>query len=152
MTKPKRVKPGPPPVAQNRIEAKGGIDWVCERIVARDTMTGIAEQAEVSVPTLITWIEADPSRSARAREARLKTARLWDEQATREIEMATDAFSLSRAKELAHHYRWRASKIAPREYGDKLAVEGGDQPIQHNHSGEVTLSPADVYRQLKGGE
>jgi hypothetical protein len=37
---------------------------------------------------------------------------------------ASDAFELAKAKELAHHYRWRASKIAPKLYGDRLQVEG----------------------------
>ena len=45
------------------------------------------------------------------------------------------------------------AKWDPKRYGEKIAVEGGDgPPIQHNHSGEVTISPADLYRQLKGGE
>ena len=30
---------------------------------------------------------------------------------------------LAKARELAHHYRWRAAKIAPREYGDRVQVD-----------------------------
>ena len=40
------------------------------------------------------------------------------------IAQASDPFELAKAKELAHHYRWRASKIAPKLYGDKQSVEG----------------------------
>ena len=41
------------------------------------------------------------------------------------IAAAKDALALGKARELAHHYRWRASKIAPRDYGDRMAVTGG---------------------------
>jgi hypothetical protein len=72
------------------------------------------------------WLAADEQRSARAREARAASAALWDEKATETIELAKDGFELARAKELAHHYRWRASKIAPKEYGDRTHVEVDD--------------------------
>ena len=52
------------------------------------------------------------------------TAELWDQVAVEGIERATDTFELAKAKEIAHHYRWRASKIAPKLYGDKQSVEG----------------------------
>lgn len=69
------------------------------------------------------WIEADSQRSARAREARKAASAAWDEKAERGIDEARDPFELAKAKELAHHYRWRASKIAPKEYGDKVQTE-----------------------------
>ena len=70
---------------------------------------------------------------ARAREARIHAARIWDEKALSVVEQALDLFELQRAKELAHHYRWRASKTAPKDYGDKVTQEhtGADGgPIQ----------------------
>lgn len=101
-----------------------GIDALCERIIGGESMTAIAESAGSSAPVLVAWIAADAERSARAREARTLSARLWDEKAEAEIRQASDVFELSRAKELAHHYRWRGSKIAPKEYGDKLELAG----------------------------
>ena len=44
----------------------------------------------------------------------------YDELAQAGIETARDPFELARAKEMAHHYRWRASKVNPGEYGEKL--------------------------------
>ena len=73
--------------------------------------------------TLSQWIASDEEHSARAREARIHAARIWDEKALSVIEQALDPFELQRAKELAHHYRWRASKTAPKEYGDKVTQE-----------------------------
>lgn len=103
-----------------------GVEQLCTDILGEKTLTAIAEDLGISIGTLLTWIEANPERSARAREARARTARLWDEKATKVIEDAADPFELAKAKELSHHYRWRASKIAPRDYGDKLALGQAD--------------------------
>lgn len=116
-----------------------GIDKVCERIADGVSYARIAKEAGVSIGSLSTWIAVDPERSARAREVRIATARLWDEKAEKVVRQATDALSLAKAKELAHHYRWRASKIAPRDYGDKVALTDPDgkalAPVVFNING-----------------
>lgn len=108
--------------AKEKIE-QFGIDALCAKIVDGITLTNAATQIGVSIGTLISWLESDAERSARAREARMRSARIWDEKATEAIESAADPFELSKAKELAHHYRWRAAKISPRDYGEKLDVD-----------------------------
>ena len=110
------------PTIAERIEAFG-IEAVCERLSNGVTMTAIAEEIGVTVGKLSQWIASDEEHSARAREARIHAARIWDEKALSVIEQALDPFELQRAKELAHHYRWRASKTAPKEYGDKVTQE-----------------------------
>lgn len=120
------------PTIAERIEAFG-IEAVCERLANGVTMTAIAQEIGVTVGKLSQWIASDEEHSARAREARIHAARIWDEKALSVIEQALDPFELQRAKELAHHYRWRASKTAPKEYGDKVTQEhtGADGgPIQ----------------------
>lgn len=111
------------PVAREAIDAYG-LDSVCQNISNRMSLTAIAGEVGVSIGSLLTWIEAEPERSARVRETRAATARLWDELAEDEIRTASDDMSLKKAKELAHHYRWRAAKIAPREYGDRQVLAG----------------------------
>jgi hypothetical protein len=101
-----------------------GIDQVCELLAGCKTMTEIADMAGVSKGTFISWVTDDADRSARVKGARALAATYWEEKATQVIEDAPDEFELKRAKELAHHYRWRASKIAPKEYGDRLEVDG----------------------------
>lgn len=110
---------GAPATAMEKLDAYG-LDQVCESIVTGCTLTFVAADAGVSLTSLLTWVEANPERSARVREARAATGRLWDEKAETEIREATDEFELKKAKELAHHFRWRASKIAVKEYGDKI--------------------------------
>ena len=110
------------PTISERIEAFG-IEAVCERLSNGMTMTALAEEIGVTVGKLSQWIASDEEHSARAREARIHAARIWDEKALSVVEQALDPFELARAKELAHHYRWRASKTAPKEYGDKVTQE-----------------------------
>jgi hypothetical protein len=123
-----RKKPAP---AQDKAAAFG-VDAICAALIEGCTLTDLAGKIGIGIARLIAWIEADPERSARTREARTKAARLWDEKATQVIEEAKDGFGLAKAKELAHHYRWRASKVAPKEYGDKVQLGQAEdfQPLQ----------------------
>lgn len=114
--------------ASDRI-ADFGLDSLCEAVANGLTMRAIASSLGVSFGTLGLWIGAQPDRSARVRDARQHAAQLWDEKAEQAIIEATDALGLSKARELAQHYRWRASKIAPREYGDKMDLNMGGQGV-----------------------
>ena len=102
-------------------------DEVIERIENGQTLTYIATECGKNRSILSRWLNADEQRSARAQLAREAAAGAWDDKAEYVLEEASDAFGLSKAKELCHHYRWRASKIAPKAYGDKLetTVKGG---------------------------
>jgi hypothetical protein len=119
--------------AQAILDAEG-IDSICARICDGEPMTHICASLNVSFGTLQTWLESVPERLARSREARSRTSRMWDEKALQGIENASDPFELAKAKEAAHHLRWRATKIAPADYGEKVQQEvtgkdGG--PVQY---------------------
>lgn len=103
-----------------------GLDEVCRLIIGGTTLTAIASMAGVSLGSMLSWAESTPERSARVREARSLSAAAYDEKAEACIAEASDPFELAKAKELAHHYRWKASKISPKKYGDKLALGGAD--------------------------
>jgi len=100
-----------------------GIEALCEKLIAGDSQTKIAQDIGVSIATLSNWIAADAERSARAREARIAAARSFDEMAEQVLLNAKDGFGLAKARELASHYRWKASKSNPREYGDKIEID-----------------------------
>lgn len=100
-----------------------GVDALCDRLCAGESQTAIAESLGVGIATLSRWIAADPERSARVREARIAAARTFDEMAESELRSATDPFGLAKARELASHYRWKASKSNPREYGEKIEID-----------------------------
>jgi transcriptional regulator with XRE-family HTH domain len=100
------------------------IEEVCNLLEEGKTQRKVAERFRVDPGELSRWLNNDPQRSARARESRRRAAALWDEMATEVLEEAKDGFGLAKAKELAHHYRWRASKIAPKVYGERTTVAG----------------------------
>lgn len=100
-----------------------GVDAFCDRICAGETQHAIAQSLGVGVATVCRWIAADPERSARVREARIAAARAYDEMAEQGLMNAEDPFQLAKAKELAHHYRWKSAKADPRQYGDKVQQE-----------------------------
>ncbi len=97
------------------------LDEVCKRLADGESMTAIAAGVGVSTGSLSEWLEATVERSARSKEARRLAARHWDEKAEQVIrDAARHPVELTRARELAHHYRWRAKMTAPRDYGDKV--------------------------------
>lgn len=114
------------PVARDKLDAFG-LDALCEAIGSRKALTEVAKKVGVSLTRLLAWIAADSERSARVREARKAMAVVWDEEAEAEIRKARTELGLKKAKEIAHHYRWRAAKVAPGEYGERLAVDHGVQ-------------------------
>ena len=117
----KRVRAKASPV-KDRLDIYG-IEKVIQSIKDCKSITAIAVAARVSKGTLIAWIAADSDRSTRVREARADTAMLWDESAEQVLTDAKDPLSLAKARELASHYRWRASKISPKDYGDKQVID-----------------------------
>lgn len=104
-------------------------DDILQRIEAGESINQIAATLGVNRSTLWRWLEQDVQRSARAKSSRTISAQAWEEKAEDVIKDAADPFSLAKAKELAHHYRWRASKISP-AYGEKIQTE---------HSGTVEV-------------
>lgn len=99
-----------------------GSDWICEQILDLNSLSQAAQGAGVALSSLLTWIAADDARSARVREARRLAAEAWVEKAEQVVADAKNNFELQKARELAHHYRWRASKISP-QYNDKVIQE-----------------------------
>lgn len=107
-------------------------DEIISAIEGGKSIARIAAELGVNRSTLSRWLRADEQRSARAREARELSADAYDEAAEDAITTAADPFELAKAKEMAHHLRWRASKIAPRRYGEKLQLGGAEDlpPLQ----------------------
>lgn len=134
----------PRPVAREKLDAFG-VDSLCDAVGSGKSLTSVALEVGVSIGALLGWIEADSERSARVREVRTMMASYWVERAETEIRDAANEFELKKAKELAHHYRWKASKIAPRDYGDKLEVNNVGLPVViiKDLSGRKDEPPAD---------
>ena len=133
-----------------------GLDAICEDIRDGLSQRQIATKLKVSSGALTEWMGRDPERFARAREARADTAQHWDEEAERVLKAASDQLEAMKARELAHHYRWRAKVIAPKIYGDKVSVDANltleglvNQSLQISRD---TLSPPVIEGQAEPEE
>lgn len=129
MTNPKPPRKGDKQKALDAI----GIDEICERIEADESLAIIAASLDMSKFTLQIWINADTSRSARVREAMSNSSYACDDkalQAIKDLPPDGSPAQIAKARELASHYRWRAKMRDPARYGDKQQVE---------HSGSLTL-------------
>lgn len=100
-----------------------GLEALCDRLVSGETQTAICKSLKVTKGSLSRWISLDAERQARVREARIEAAQAFDDLAEDAIKKARGKDGIAKARELAHHYRWRASKANPREYGEKLQVD-----------------------------
>jgi hypothetical protein len=142
-------KKGRPPAAQDKLSAMG-IEAVCERIAECDPLHKIAEAAGVSKGTLITWLASFPDQYARAKEAQADKfaedilaiadeevtmvkrskhqygAKEEDDDETNEVEVIFDPTAVARNRLRVDARKWLASKMAPKKYGDKVAVGGAD--------------------------
>lgn len=115
-----------PPTAREAFDALG-IDAVCDLILDGKSQREIGAIAGATAGSFRTWLSEDAARSARATEARRNTACHWDEQAEAELrEAPLTTEGIAKARELASHFRWRASKIDPR-YGDRVQSQTLDK-------------------------
>jgi hypothetical protein len=107
--------------------AEIGIDAICERLQADESYQSIADSLGISQSYLITWVNTDSERSARARAARAASAQTNDDlalQAIKSLPLDATPAQVAQMREEVQHRRWRASKRNPKEYGDKLELAG----------------------------
>jgi uncharacterized protein (DUF2237 family) len=100
-----------------------GIHQICEWITEGVSYRNIAKRLDISLGSFTWWIDGDKERSHACACAREVAAQTYDEMALEVIEEAEDQFALSKAKEMAVHYRWRAKAANPKRYGDKVQTE-----------------------------
>ena len=84
-------------------------------------------------PKYISAFISNSEYSARAREAQNESAEeiaTKAEKAILEIDSADTSAKVTRQRELAHHYRWLASKKNPYKFGDGTILRGdNDAPL-----------------------
>ena len=106
----------------DRLKRPGTLELLCDKIVGGELLREVSKEWGVTESRLRRWIASEPTRAAAVRAARQTGAFALEEKAERHILDASDDFELKKAKELAHHLRWRASKMNPGEFGDKIEV------------------------------
>lgn len=96
------------------------LEAICDMIEDGMMQSEIIREIGMSVGGYNRWLAADPERSARVIESRIHSAATYADKAERVLEQADDEFPLRKARELAHHYRWKASKMNPKAFGDRV--------------------------------
>jgi len=104
-------------------------DEISEMLLEGKTFRYIANHLKCGLSTLHDFISRD-EHSARMRAALEISAESYADLAEQVLLLAEkDKIEMTRARELAQHYRWKAGKRNPKKYGDKTIIEGGDKPI-----------------------
>lgn len=111
-----------PPTARATFDALG-IDAIVEMILDGHSLRTIAKAADASVGRLVAWIAAEDERSKRIQFARQLAADIYADKAQDALEDAKGTkIEIARARELAQHFRWKASMSNPRRFGTKVEL------------------------------
>jgi len=99
------------------------IETVIEDIFQGLSYRAMASKYGMSLTVLFDFLH-QPEHSARIKEVRQQTADMDADRAEQVlIEAEGTMAEVTRARELAQFYKWRASKKAPKYYGEKVEVE-----------------------------
>lgn len=112
------------------MKLEGKLEEIVELIIEGKTFREIALQFDVAISTIHIFLtmEANAARASAALEISASSYAdkaeqvLWEAEGTKE--------ELTRARELAQHYRWKAAKRSPKKYGDKVDVTSAGEKIQ----------------------
>lgn len=159
------AKVGAPSIYSDEIAAH-----ITSELVNGRSLRGICleDKGMPNVATVIRWLANPAYAEFRAQYARAREAQA-DILADEIIDIADTPVTGQKTKtndkgevetttgDMIEHRRlqvdarkWYASKLAPKKYGDKLAVGGDESMDPIKHAVDVTLTPAEAYRKLIG--
>lgn len=108
----------------------GKLDEILDLFSNGDPFREVARKMEVSTRTLHIFLNKDGNKDAY--HAIMQESSDSYASKAEEVLMGApaDKYELQRARDLAHHYRWMASKRNPKKYGDKIDIDhtsGGEK-------------------------
>jgi len=111
-------------------QLNGKLDEVIEMIIAGKSFRQMADILQVPLSTLHDFTSKS-EHSARVREALDYSADSFSDKAEAVlIEAESLPTEIQRARELAQHYRWKASKRSPKRFGDKVDITSAGKEIK----------------------
>lgn len=128
---------------------------ICGEIAAGMSLKKICQQEGMPHrTTVLNWLDAYPEFASVYARARESQADVMDDLILEAAENVTAA-DANAMKVKIDAYKWRAGRLKPRVYGDKIAVTGGDGgPIKSvNANVAVPTDPVEaarVYREMMG--
>lgn len=138
-------KRGRPPEKRNQAMA----DEVCRRLIAGESLRQMEKGGLITAHRVIRWLADDPNfrqQYARARESQADT--LADEML--DVARAATPEDAQAKRLLVDVLKWRAGKLRPKVYGDKIDLthagpDGG--PIQSVTATMTAEEAAQIYRE-----
>ena len=97
-------------------------EYVCGRLFKSDTQADICADLGVDPNVIWRWRQKYPQFDAEVTAAMVFRGESYADRADKVLEdlpLDADTAAVSRARELANQYRWRASKAMPAHYGDR---------------------------------
>lgn len=123
------------------------VEFIIESILEGKTYREIAQELRISLAKLH-GITSLSEHSARVREALKISADSYSDKAEQILKDAKgNLVEIQRARELAQHYRWKASKRDPKRFSDKLDVTTDGEKI--NQSIDLSKLSTEVLEALK---
>lgn len=116
---------GRPPVERDKVDAYG-LPAVLQWLIEGNTLISLSREIGVDSSVLGQWIRMDEGRVRDVEQARILGAEGCDErglQALKELRPDATKGEIAQAMELAKHWRWRAEKRDPRQYGTRTNID-----------------------------
>jgi hypothetical protein len=110
------------------------MEAICEAIAEGKSLRTICLADDMPHrSTVLRWLDGDESFAAKYARAREAQGDVMDEMILDEAIGAT-AETAALARVRIDAFKWRASKLVPKRYGDKLGLVGGDGagPVAHS--------------------
>lgn len=110
-------------------------DAICERIAGGESMRRIcSDEGMPDRATVLRWLDADESFAAKYARAREHQGDYLDDEMAEVVdEVRSGALDPQAGRVVLAGMQWRASKLAPKKYGDRLDLNA-------NHSGGVQVT------------
>lgn len=139
-----------------------GIDAICDMTADCIPQRTIAAKIGVSWATFTKWIDDDKGRTEQYAHARLAQAdKMADDILAISDDGSNDTYEtedgtrtnqdvIARSRLRVDARKWLASKMAPKKYGDKLAIGGAEDLPPVALTADVKLDPSEAYLQMIG--
>lgn len=96
---------------------------VCSRLIKGESLRRICRDEKMpDRETILNWLESDAEFSAKYARARESQADYMDD-LIQDVADASTAETAAADRVKIGAYQWRASKLQPKKYGDKLSAE-----------------------------
>lgn len=124
-------------------------DMICDRIAEGESLRAICDDRDLpNWRTVFRWLESDASFASKYARAREFQAEVMDAKILAVAEGCTNDTALADRVKIGA-FQWRASKLAPKRYGDKVQAEisgPGGGPVEITRVERVVVNPSDPNR------